>query len=250
MKRRNRNSISGSLVETISGNNQIYERDYSEIMSQNGIKFFARLIHKKLENPIQNVASVSRVLELGAAEGEHLPYVKSNFLEYWQTDVRYSRVDIEVNSFTQEDGIMPPRGGGKVIKAHLDASDLRRFPDEYFDRIVATCLILHLEDIPKSLMEWRRVLKVGGSISVYVHCEPGFLLRVAQALSTKRQFTKRGINYKLWQYSEHVTYYLRAKTLMLKAFENDKIIRKKFPINFLSWNFALWEIWHIEKNNS
>jgi ubiquinone/menaquinone biosynthesis C-methylase UbiE len=107
---------------------------------------------------------------------------------------------------------------------------------------MATCLILHLEDIPKSLMEWRRVLKVGRSIWVYVHCEPGFLLRVAQALSTKQQFTKRGINYNLWQYSEHVTYFIRAETLMLKAFEYDKVSSKKIPTNFVSFNFALWEI--------
>jgi ubiquinone/menaquinone biosynthesis C-methylase UbiE len=103
-------------------------------------------------------------LEIGAVEGEHLPYVKSNFSERWQTDIRYFRIDIEVKSLNQEDGIVVLSGRGKVIKAYLDASDLRRFPDEYFDRIMATCLILHLEDIPKSLMEWRRVLKVGRSI--------------------------------------------------------------------------------------
>jgi ubiquinone/menaquinone biosynthesis C-methylase UbiE len=52
------------------------------------------------------------------------------------------------------------------------------FPDAKFDRIIATCLVVHLKNIEKALLEWRRVLKPNGVITMYIALEPSIMLRL------------------------------------------------------------------------
>jgi len=56
------------------------------------------------------------------------------------------------------------------------------FPDQCFDRVIATCLIAHLKDPEVALTEWRRVLRKGGELTMYVPCELGFSLRLFRKL--------------------------------------------------------------------
>jgi len=101
-----------------------------------------------------------RVLELGATDFNHLTFVRHGFLEYVVSDV-----DTTILEATPP----PPRTGVISVK-RLDASNLSLYPDNYFDRIIATCLLLHLDKLETVLSEWRRVLKPGGYISIYLHC--------------------------------------------------------------------------------
>lgn len=127
----------------------------------------------------------------------------------------------------------------------LDAQDLSELEDNQFDRIIATCILLHLQDIEGALTQWRRVVSDGGVVTIYVPSEPGLLFSVAQFFTTRRKFEKQGVDYHCWQYQEHVTFFPRAKVLIDKVFSEDKVVLKKFPFNFLPWHLTLWGIWQI-----
>jgi ubiquinone/menaquinone biosynthesis C-methylase UbiE len=214
---------------------EIYEKFYTEIVNENLVGFFSKIFHKQMESFCKHSERYEKVLELGAAEGEHFPFVRHDFSEYIQSDIRYS--DGNQSKLSES---------GKVItKRRIDAHNLSVIESNSIDRLIVTCLIVHLIDIPRALSEWRRVIKNGGLITIYVHCEPGMLLRLAQFVSTRRKFQARGVNYYEWQYTEHVTYFLRAKMFIEKIFASDNIAEKGFPFSFLSWNFSLWKIYQI-----
>jgi SAM-dependent methyltransferase len=205
-------------------------------MSKGLVGFMAKVLHRNMEKPYRSGKKFDLVLEIGAGGSEHYPFVKHSFDEYWESDLRYEKSTASkfgVNNLT------------KTKKMFLDAQDLSGLEDNSFNRIIATCVLLHLRDIEGALIQWRRVVSDGGVITIYVPSEPGLLLSVAQYLTTRRKFEKQGVEYHSWQYQEHVSYFPRAKVLINKVFSEDKIVLKKFPVNFFPWHFTLWGVWQI-----
>jgi SAM-dependent methyltransferase len=220
----------------------VYSDFYSSIINSGAVGFFSRSYHKQMERPFGGNLFFNRVLELASADGTHFNFVNHSFNEYFETDIRFEKLKKEnITTLDFNEKIRSKR-----IRSYANAEDLSDFEDNYFDRVVATCLILHLHDIPRALSEWRRVTKDKGFITIYLHCEPGFFLRFAQMLGTKPKFKKNGIDYNYWQYSEHVTFFLRAVTLIKHHFESDHIKTRNFPFPFFGWNFNLWQIVQIQ----
>lgn len=168
---------------------------------------------------------------MGSGHGQHLQFVNSNFKKYYETDIDTSHLPIRQK---------------KVIQLRVDAHDLSQFKSNYFDRIVVSCLIMHLNNPEIALQEWLRVVKNQGTISIYVPCEPGLLLRLARKFSTSRAISKQGINSYSVHYREHINYYLQIRHLIQEIFDTAKISRNRFPIPYVSWNFALYDIFHIQ----
>ena len=217
----------------------IYENVYSDVLASGLVGFFSKLLHKDMESPFKPSQLFNVVLEIGSGDGVHRPFVRRRYNEYWQSDIRYEK-SIGDNTFASENG--------KVHSIYLDAQDLSKFKDSQFDRIIATCVLLHLSDIESALIQWRRVVADGGMITIYTPSEPGLFLSLAQYLTTKRKFEKLGIDYYSWQYQEHISYFPRARVIINKVFINDERSMKKFPINFLPWHFSLWGVHQIRIN--
>ena len=86
----------------------------------------------------------------------------------------------------------------------MNAEDLK-FSSSYFDRLIATCLIVHLNDPEKALREWRRVLKPGATATIYVALEPSLALRIFRIMFTSRKAKKLGFEgYKLFIARDHL----------------------------------------------
>ena len=224
-----------SSNEGFNSHTEIYESVYQELMSKGMVGFVARHLHSGMERPFNGEIYFGKVLEIGAGNGEHYPFVRHSFKEYWESDIRYSKCD-------QDLGLQPHSETKKVF---LDAQDLSDLSDNQFDRVIATCVLLHLHDLEGALTQWRRVVLDGGVITIYVPSEPGLLLNIAQYLTTQRKFRKKGVDYHSWQYQEHISHFPRARVLINKVFAEDCVVLKKFPLNFLPWHFTLWGIWQI-----
>lgn len=217
---------------------EFYSHHYKNFIGTGLVGKAASLSHKTIERKKfreKNILHFSEflILELGAGSGQHARFVREEYSQYLLTDLRPEN--------------LPPTNG-KILSLNqsIDAEELP-FPDEKFDRVIATCLIAHLSRPEVAIREWIRVTKTGGSIQVYVPCEPGLLLRTLQFLITNPKKKRLGVdNPRLLNYLDHVTFYLRIKEICKSTCTDIKIVNYPFP--FLTWSFNLWSVFYIHKS--
>jgi SAM-dependent methyltransferase len=116
--------------------------------------------------------------------------------------------------------------------------------------LVCTCLLHHLPQADSALKEWRRVVRVGGTLSLYLPCDPGMLYRAARWGTThryQRKLERAGRlddHLYLWA-REHPNHVLGLRQLIRVNFACDYVRRRIFPFPWLSWNFNFYEIYDI-----
>jgi phosphatidylethanolamine/phosphatidyl-N-methylethanolamine N-methyltransferase len=202
-----------------------YDECYDELLNEGIIGWLKGFAHWFQEQKIPKTRNEKNILELGSGMGNHKEYVKKGYENYFQTDLRANF----------EKGI-----------ESADAESLVNFADSTIDRIIATCLIAHLTDPKRALTEWRRVVRDGGVISIYVPCEPGAALRSFRFLSSNIKAKRMGLNHYQFHYTEHRNHYLYLKYLFLECFKHDNVRISRFPFQFLSWNFNFFMIYTIQ----
>lgn len=114
------------------------------------------------------------------------------------------------------------------------------------DRLIATCVLIHLSEPEAALENWKRVVKPGGHVSIYVPCEPGILLRLAQNITSKRKIERLGLDYRLAHYREHSRHLPYLRDLINHSFQSDKVQWRSHPIPYLGWNASLWYVVTIQ----
>lgn len=226
----------GFLGVSMSKENEIdafYNSHYQEIMGTGIISKVWSIIHTQMEKPFQN-KYFQNILEIGAGNGEHIPYVTCQFSKYFATDIRIDNLS----------NIKQVRSGVDVLVQ--DAQKLT-FSESYFDRIIVTCLLAHLDKPEEAISELHRVVKKeSGYISIYLPCEPGMLLRFVRLLSTHLKARRRGVsNISRLHYLEHRNYFLALDNLISNEFKTAKVKKRYYPFPFLSWNFNLYKIYQI-----
>jgi len=210
-----------------------FKNCYMEVVNKGCIGLVSGILHKKIEKMFRKMGSLSlsgKIIEVGAGQGQHFQYVAGGFDQYLETDIRN----------TQSHSI--PGGLRRFVIA--DCTDLK-FSDDSFDRVIATCLLVHLTDPEKALKEWRRVTIDQGVVSIWVALEPSILLRVLQKLTTKRKYSKFGYKYESIHYREHISHYPRMRMLLQEVFRKDFVTKQRFPFRGLWWHLNLVEIWSI-----
>jgi phosphatidylethanolamine/phosphatidyl-N-methylethanolamine N-methyltransferase len=224
---------------------EYYAKYYNLVINENLNNLFGKflqLTHKTLERQIKVNSNYDKVLELGSGDGRHFKYVKHQYSTYFETDIR----------FFETENISKEYSGNnfKRMRMYQNAEDLIFFKSQEIDRIIATCLLIHLKDPKKALIEWKRVIKKrGGVINIYVPCEPGLLIRFARKFTTIKNAKKLGIDHAHFHYLEHKYSYIYLKFLIEDIFMDAKISWKNYPFFWNSWNFNLWSICTIEFGN-
>jgi len=218
---------------------QYYELYHPLILKQ-GVGFVADYTHKTLEripDLFLTDLKTKTVLEVGAGNGEHLHFVKHEYEEYIETDIR-----LEILKDATKERIF----NSKISQARLDANDLSSLPSNSVDRLIATCVLVHLEKPKFFLEEVRRICKEGAIISLYVPCEPGLFLRYLRYWTTARNARKMGVNHLHFHYQEHKYHILHIREIIRSTFSQDVVKNHSYPFNKFSWNLNLWEIYQIK----
>jgi ubiquinone/menaquinone biosynthesis C-methylase UbiE len=127
-----------------------------------------------------------------------------------------------------------------IEKSPINAEELP-YKDDSFDRVIATCLLIHLRNPEKALQEWRRVCKPNGNITIYIPCESGVLLRSLQAITTRKKQSKLGIDARYLHYQEHPYSYPFILSLLKRVFGKNFRLRK-FPFLIGNFDINLWAI--------
>ena len=192
-------------------------------------------VHRAMEKPFGPTASLPQVIELGAGQGQHASFVRHDFDRYVLTDLRSELIRPPVNDFRFE-----------VCAA--DATSLGQFDDGQFDRLIATCLLVHLPDPLAALQEWRRIVKPGGHLTIYIPCEPGMLTRLARQTYIWPKARRHGLrDPELMMYQGHKIHFPALRTFLRRAFDEDAIKVQRFPIRLAPWNAALFDIYQVQR---
>lgn len=195
--------------------------------------------HRMLERPFGPGDHFSRVIEVGSGHGEHIGFVRHGFDEYVMTDL-----NDHVHS-------LPGRPQDAGVRSEIADAQALHHADASFDRLVcAPCLLHHLPDADRALKEWRRVVRPGGTISIYLPSDPGMLYRAVRWGTThryQRKLEREGRlkdHLYLWA-REHPNHVLGLRQLIRVNFAKDGVDRKVFPFPMLSWNWNFFEVYRI-----
>jgi ubiquinone/menaquinone biosynthesis C-methylase UbiE len=198
-----------------------------------------RVFHSQLESNLKS-KHFGTVLELGADRGQHLEFVKHSYDEYLMTDLRGIAQSAQSH-------IISKFPGKKITFREENAENLS-FPDESFDRIVVTCVLPHLDQPEKALMEILRVLRVGGVLDLYVGHDPSLVFdafkRAGPIMSAKRKGLEAIKT--LLDSREHLSSGKSLLRITRHVFRSARIKEKSFPIRG-SYHFSLWSVLRITK---
>jgi ubiquinone/menaquinone biosynthesis C-methylase UbiE len=209
----------------------MYEDEYEKlfITGRNGLA--SKIMHRLLEKKLDRV-HFSRVLEVGANKGEHLPHVKHPFDEYIMTDI--------------EDRIDQNQLNKRVSFSIQDVCDLQ-FPNDYFDRVIVTCVIQHVDYPERALNELLRVLKPGGNGRILLQSDSSLLFRLIRALTTLR-FAKKANkleDVQLFFAREHKNNYLNLITIAKFVYRDSKFKSLGWPVKI--WPLEIFRILEFKK---
>lgn len=118
------------------------------------------------------------------------------------------------------------------------------------DRVVATCLIIHLPDPLAAVREWQRVTRPDGVIDILVPCDPGMASRSFRRIVSRRAARKQGVpagEYELVNAIEHLNPVSRVLTLARHAITEDRALEVDyFPFGAIpSWNVNAFAVLSI-----
>ena len=155
---------------------------------------------------------------------------------------RYVLSDIRISELSPAAQIA--RDSGK-LEFSLQNAEALTFANNSIDRTIFACVLHHLGDPEIALIESRRVTKNGGLISIYLPCDPGFVYRHLRRFFTYKVSKKLGIDYELMNVREHTNHYYQLNKLIKTVFRNDDIKVTHFPIQFFSYDFNIYSVYHV-----
>lgn len=176
----------------------------------------------------------SRVLELGAGSGEHLGFVAAETYKEWTClDLAPGEADPRLMRQLMDQGI-------KFVKGDVQSLT---YSDYTFDEVVSTCLLHHVSSPEAALMEMRRVVKIGGRITVGMPTDPGIVNRLVKQFVTFPQMRRVGIQAPALQYArEHRNHIGAILQQVGHVFASDDLQITHLPFHIPSWNLNLMTI--------
>ena len=194
---------------------------------------FAKILFNISHNNLSKFANINlkngaKILEIGAGRGEHFKFLRKDFSEYLMTDLtNWGKSEISVIS--QSDNRV------KFMLANVEKLE---FPDKYFDLVIMSCVISHVDEPYQAMKELQRVTKSGGICSFFISADPGILLRIIRTMVTKPKMKSLKEPYNLVNAISHRN---SANGLIIMAkwiFKNDSVKIKYYPFSIRSWNFS------------
>ena len=178
------------------------------------------------------------ILELGASSGEHLRFVSPQpmWSSYVGLDISPGLSDPELfKSLTRAESPRFPN-----VRFVKGSAEELPFEDASFDLIISTCLLAHVGDPERVLMEIKRVIKENGQVVIGLPTDPGILNRLVKRIITYPKMNRMGIaNPRLEYAREHINGIGNLLELIKFQFSNDSLKLKYFPFSLKSWNLNL-----------
>ena len=185
-----------------------------------------RYSHRQLEK-FNGKKKYSKVLEIGAGSAPHIDYLMHEHNEYFIVETSSSALEFYK--------------GMKNIKAYSYDGVNLPFDDNFFDRIIISQCLEHVNEPEKFLFEMMSKLKKGGVLSISLPTDPGLLWRLG------RLFIKYFIVNRTYNISKEEYEYINATEHINSIFTLINLIRYNFK-NQIKENFLPFKIKLVDLN--
>jgi len=197
-----------------------------------------RYSHRQLEK-FNGKKKYSKVLEIGAGSAPHIDYLRHEHDEYFIAETSSSALEFYK--------------GMKNIKAYSYDGVNLPFEDNFFDRIIISQCLEHVNEPEKFLFEMMSKLKKGGVLSISLPTDPGLLWRLGR-LFIKYFIVNRTYNISKEEYeyinaTEHINSIFTLINLIRYNFKN-QIEEYCLPFRIKLLDVNLFYIVHITKFGS
>jgi phosphatidylethanolamine/phosphatidyl-N-methylethanolamine N-methyltransferase len=216
----------------------LYVENYEKHNKQTLAGKLLQRSHGLLEETLPKDFVGQRILEVGAGSGHHFSHLRKPVAEYFLTDGSDAMLQVAENRYKDE------IAAGKIVISKQDATALS-YPDQSFDRLIATHVLEHIPNPVAALREWDRVVKKGGVISIVLPCDPGLLWRFGRCLGPRRNAQKMGIPYDYLQAAEHVNSIFNLVVFIRYHFESVRELW--YPARIPVPDVNLFYVCHIKK---
>lgn len=214
---------------------EIYKEFYVELNYSNNLAgAMLNYSHALLEKEYVNTDHFPIVLEVGAGPGIHLKYIKHKYDCYVMTDGNPAFVSIMESKYLDKKIIVQPEDAAKLS-----------FEDNYFDRVISSHVLEHIQQPHIVIREWMRVLKPGGVLSLALPCDPGILWNIGRAMGPRRKAMRLGIPYDFFMALEHINPIQNLIAIIRYFYPYRKEIW--WPARVKILNINLFYIVHIRK---
>ena len=174
------------------------------------IGVFMRYCHRNLEK-FKSEEVYSKILEIGAGTAPHLPYIKHKFQHYYVAETSDFAIDY-----------LKKAGLEKVIK--YDGKNLP-FEESFFDRIIISHVLEHVNNPEEFIMEMMSKLKKGGILSISLPTDPGLLWRASRnmikILSLNRSQKLSDMEYDYVNSIEHINSIFNLRAIIKYHYRNN-----------------------------
>ena len=197
-----------------------------------------RYSHRQLEK-FTGKKKYSKVLEIGAGSAPHIDYLKHDYDEYFIAETSNHALE-----FYKE---------MKNIKIYSYDGKNLPFEDNFFDRIIISQCLEHVNEPEEFLFEMMSKLKEGGILSISLPTDPGLLWRLGR-LFIKYFIVKKTYNVSREEYeyinaTEHINSIFTLINLIRYNFKN-QIEERYLPFRIKLLDINLFYIVHITKSGN
>lgn len=199
--------------------------------------FFMKYCHKNLEK-VKFPKNISKVLEIGAGDSPHYPFIKHPYDSYYI---------LETSKYALELKHQNP----KVKIFEYDGQTIP-FENNTFDRIIISHCLEHINDPEKFLLQMMNKLNIGGTLSISLPTDPGVLFRIGRlylkifSINKKYKITKTDFDY--MNATEHVNSIFGLIAIIKYHFRNS-IVENYLPFKIKLPDLNLFYNVHIFKKN-
>jgi SAM-dependent methyltransferase len=214
-----------------------YDHHYSQVSATADGSFFHKYMHRAMERRFGERDTFERVLEVGGNRGEHVEYVKHGFTEYVLTDLFAPKL------------IPALETDARIRTQACDVADIP-YETGAFDRVIATCLLHHVDSPFRAAHEMRRVTKDGGVITILVPTDPGLAYRVGKAVTSGRAARREGLadRHRLLAALDHPNHFWSIKQQVRHVFRNDAVVIDWLPWRVPSLSLNAFTVFTITKS--
>ena len=218
---------------------EFYLKYYTKTFNSKGIaKWSYELTHKKVESQYDRYSfnlENPRILEVGAGKAEHFSFVKPTFAEYVNLDLYPEPNDYPGKSDARVKWIQ-----GNI----LNISGL----DSFYDRIIVMCVLHHVDNPDLAIKNILSLLAPGGTLSVFLPSDPGFLNRLNRRLFINPRVKKLGFfDYEIVNAREHHNHYWSLNAELKYQTLNYKRKVTYYPFRIPLASLSLFSVWTITK---
>jgi phosphatidylethanolamine/phosphatidyl-N-methylethanolamine N-methyltransferase len=199
---------------------------------------FLQKSHALLEKTLPSNFIAGQVLEVGAGSGHHFSFIKHPVSQYVLTDSSDAMLKVASARYPEE------IASSRLLISNQDATHLE-YPDQSFDRLIATHVLEHIPNPVAALQEWDRVVKKGGLMSIVLPCDPGLLWRFGRFLGPRRNARKLGLPYDYVMAADHVNSIFNLVVFIRHHFES--INELWYPSRMPLPDVNLFYVCHITK---